>query len=149
MVEYLLNKASEVEIAEHLSHCDIDFVPHLRGRVEIGEYAKKIANKATRFEAWSGDTLAGLIAAYCNDQEKHIAYITSVSVMREWMRKGISSRLMSQCIEYAKVSGMRQIRLEVACDNSPAIRLYEKHGFVAGKMNAPSISMDLFLKSGK
>ena len=86
-VDYLSNKASEAEIAEHLSRCDADFVPPLSGRVEINDYAKKIASKATRFEAWSGGTLVGLVAAYCNDQEKHIAYITSVSVLRNGRAK--------------------------------------------------------------
>jgi ribosomal protein S18 acetylase RimI-like enzyme len=149
VVECLTNKASEAEIAEHLSCCDADFVPPLSGRVEINDYAKKIASKATRFEAWSGGTLVGLVAAYCNDREKHIAYITSVSVLHEWMGKGVSARLMSRCIEHAKAFGMRQISLEVANDNTPAIRLYEKNGFVAGKANTPFVSMDLYLKSGK
>jgi ribosomal protein S18 acetylase RimI-like enzyme len=149
VVEYLSNKASEAEITQHLSRCDADFVPPLSGRVEINDYAKKIASKASRFEAWSGGVLVGLVAAYCNDQEKHIAYITSVSVLCEWMGKGISSHLMSQCIEHAKVSGMRQISLEVASDNTSAIRLYEKNGFVAGNANTPFVSMDLYLKSGK
>ena len=146
VVEYLSNKASEAEIAEHLSRCDADFVPFLSDRVEINDYAKKIASKATRFEAWSGGTLVGLVAAYCNDQGKHIVYITSVSVLREWMGKGISARLMRQCIEHAKVSGMRQISLEVASDNTPAIRLYEKNGFVAGEAKAPFVSMDLIFE---
>lgn len=148
-VEYLSNNASEAEIAEHLSRCDADFVPPLSGRVEISDYAQKIASKATRFEAWSGGTLVGLVAAYCNDQEKRVAYITSVSVLKEWMSKGIAARLMSRCIEHAKASGMRQVSLEVASDNAPAIRLYEKSGFVAGKVNAPFVTMDLHLKSGE
>lgn len=148
-IEYLVNKASEAEIAEHLSRCDADFVPPLSGRVEISDYAKKIASMATRFEAWSGGTLIGLVAAYCNDQEKRIVYITSVSMLREWMGKGNSARLMSQCISHAKVSGMRQISLEVANDNLPAIRLYEKNGFVTGKANALFISMDLYLSNGE
>jgi ribosomal protein S18 acetylase RimI-like enzyme len=148
-IEYRLNKASEVEIAEHLSRCDADFVPSLSGRVEIKDYAKKIGSKATRFEAWSGGTLVGLMAAYCNDQEKRIAYITSVSVLKAWTGKGIAARLVGQCVERAKISGMRQISLEVASDNMPAIRLYEKSGFIAGKSNAPFVSMNLYLKSGE
>ena len=143
VVEYLSNKASEVEIAEHLSRCEADFVPPLSGRLEINDYAKKIASKAMRFEAWSDGRLVGLVAAYCNDQEKRIAYITSVSVLREWMEKGIAAFLMRQCIEYAKTSGMRQIGLEVAEGNTPAIALYEKSGFLAGKTNAPFVSMIL------
>ena len=148
-VEYLSNKASEAEIAEHLSRCNADFVPPLSGRLEINAYARKIASKAVRFEAWYCDTLAGLAAAYFNDQEKRIAYITSVSVLKEWTGKGIAARLVGQCVEHAKISGMRQISLEVASGNTPAIRLYKKSGFVAGKASAPFVSMNLYLESGE
>jgi ribosomal protein S18 acetylase RimI-like enzyme len=145
-IEYLLNKASAVQIAEHLSRCDADFVPPLSGRVEIKDYARKIVSNATRFEAWSGGTLVGLVAAYCNDREKRIAYITSVSVLREWTGKGIASHLMSRCVEHAKTSGMRQMSLEVAGGNAPAIELYEESGFIAGKADAPLITMVLMLE---
>lgn len=145
-IEFGSNKATEAQIAEHLSHCDADFVPRLSSRVEMAEYARKIAEKAMLFEAWSGDKLVGLVAAYCNDREQRIAYITSVSVLREWTGKGIAASLMQQCIEHAKTSGMRQISLEVAGNNAPAIKLYEKSGFVAGKTNGPFVIMELNLK---
>jgi GNAT superfamily N-acetyltransferase/SAM-dependent methyltransferase len=147
--EYLSNKASAEEIAEHLSCCDADFVPRLSGRVEIKDYAKKIVSRATRFEAWSGGILVGLAAVYCNDLESRIAYITSFSVLSKWTGKGIAARLMNLCIEYAKRSGMRQIRLEVASGNTPAIRLYEKNGFAAGKTSTPIVIMSLKLNSGE
>jgi len=146
-IEYLLNKASAAEIAEHLTRCDADFVPPLSCRVEIKSYAQKIASKAMRFEAWLGGTLVGLVAAYCNDEEKRIAYLTSVSVLRAWTGTGIAASLVAECVEYAKASGMRQIRLEVASDNTRAITLYGKNGFVAGKTNAPFTTMDLHLVS--
>ena len=148
-IKYLSNKASEAEIAKHLLLCDADFVPPLKNRVEINGYAQKIANNATRFEAWSGSTLVGLVAAYCNDQETRVAYITSVSVLRERVGKGIAANLVSQCIEHAKASGMWQISLEVASDNTPAIKLYEKSGFVAGKTDVPFVTMNLSLESGE
>lgn len=149
VVDYLLNKASEAEIAEHLQACDADFVPSLSGRAEIKSYAKKIAGKAMRFEAWSGGALVGLVAAYCNDQESRIAYITSVSVLKTWTGKGIAARLLGQFVEHARSSDMRRIRLEVASDNTPAIKLYEKSGFIINKANAPFVSMDLYLESGE
>lgn len=87
-IEYCLNKASESEIAGHLKQCDADFVPPLSSRVEIKDYAQKIANKATRFEAWSDGTMVGLVAAYYNDHENRLVYITSVSVLHhEWSKK--------------------------------------------------------------
>lgn len=147
-VEYLSNKASEAQIVEHLARCDADFIPSLSGRVEVNDYAKKIASKATRFEAWFGGVLVGLVAAYFNNQETRIAYITSVSVLGAWTGRGIAAHLMRHCVEHAKASSMRQISLEVASNNTTAIKLYEKSGFVTGKSNSPFISMSLFLKSG-
>ena len=81
-IEYSLNQATEEEIANHLSRCDADFVPPLSGRVEISSYAHKIAGNATRFEAWAGGALVGLVAAYCNDSERRSAYITTVKIGR-------------------------------------------------------------------
>ena len=149
VVEYLSNKASAAEIAEHLRTCDTDFMPPLSGRIEISDYTQKILSKAMRFEAWSSDRLVGLVAVYCNDQETHIAYITSVSVLKEWTGKGIAACLMSRCIKHVKTLGLGQVCLEVASDNTPAIWLYEKSGFVAGNANAPFVTMNLYLKSGE
>ena len=145
-VEFELNRASEAQVAEHLTHSDADFLPPLSTRIGIDDYARKIADKAMRFEAWSGAQLVGLVAAYCNDRKQYIAYITSVSVLREWTGKGIAVGLMQQCIAYAKTAGMRKISLEVTGDNTPARRLYEKCGFVVSGTNAPFVTMELYLK---
>jgi ribosomal protein S18 acetylase RimI-like enzyme/SAM-dependent methyltransferase len=149
VVDYLANQASEADIAAHLQCCDTDFVPSLSERVEIRDYAFRIASKATRFEAWSSGSLVGLVAAYCNDQEMGIAHITSVSVLKEWTGKGIAASLINQCVEHAKAAGMRQICLDVAVANMPAIKLYEKNGFLAGKLKEQFIPMKLNLKSGE
>ena len=145
-VEYLVNAASGAAIAKHLQCCDADFVPTLSERVSIPDYAQKIASKATRFEAWSNGILIGLVAVYCNNRETRIAHISSVSVMKMWSSKGIAARLTSQCVEHAKAKGMLQIGLEVAADNMPAIKLYEKSGFVAGNLNSLLVPMTLNLK---
>ncbi len=149
MIEYQLNKATEAEIAKCLRRGSADFVPPLHSRVEISGYAKKIACKAMRFEAWSDGSLIGLVAAYCNDTEARLAFVTSVNVLREWTGKGIAANLMKHCVKHAQDLGVRQISLEVASDNLPAIKLYEKSGFVFNKANPPFITMNLYLKSGK
>jgi ribosomal protein S18 acetylase RimI-like enzyme len=144
-IAYSLNNASEVEIAEHLSRCDTEFQPILSGQVNLDTYAQKIASNATRFEAWSDGALVGLVAAYCNDNEKRIAYITSVSVLKAWTGNGIATYLLERCIQHAKTLVMREISLEVAKGNGNAINLYRKCGFIAGKDNSPLIVMTLFL----
>lgn len=148
-VEYLVNTASEAEIADHLRRCDAEFVSRLSERVEIPNYAQKIASKATRFEAWVNDTLVGLVAAYCNDQETRVGHITNVSVIKLWTGKGIAARLIDQCAVHAKAAGMQQIGLEVAADNMPAIKLYKKSGFAAGKLNERFVPMKLNLEVEK
>lgn len=102
-----------------------------------------------RFEAWSGGTLVGLVAAYCNGREGRFAYVTSVSVLKAWAGQGIAARLLSRSVEHAKDSGMQQVRLEVASDNTSAIRLYEKCGFVAGKATKAFINMELSIVNEK
>jgi ribosomal protein S18 acetylase RimI-like enzyme len=91
--------------------------------------------------------LIGLVAAYCNDQKTRMAYVTSVSVIREWTGKGIAEHLMQQCIDHATASHMRQIKLEVAQTNRLAIKLYEKCGFAAAQRDGQCISMVMNLKS--
>jgi ribosomal protein S18 acetylase RimI-like enzyme len=44
---------------------------------------------------------------------------------------------------------MKKISLEVARDNVPAIKLYEKNGFVLGRANGAFINMELQLKNGE
>lgn len=148
-VEYFYNKASEAEIIQHLQLCDMNFFPPLSERVEIIDYARKIADKATRFEVWSDSLLVGLVAAYCNDKKSSIAYITSVSILKEWMGQGLAARLLQQCITYVKGIGIQKIRLEVASDNVRAITLYEKNGFLVDKATARKImvSMNLYLNT--
>lgn len=146
-IEFGQNKASAAEIAEHLFCCDPEFVPPLASRVDIDSYAKKIFGNAMRFEAWSDDRLIGLLAAYCNDNETRTAYVTTVSVAPERARKGLAAQLLQHCIAHASASGMRQIRLEVAGTNLPAIGLYHKNGFIARAANTPFIIMELHLKA--
>ena len=146
-VEYLSNTASVEQITEHLLRCDAHYLPALSSRVQIDDYSQRIANKAVRFEAWSAGTLVGLVAAYFNSEDKCTAYITNVSVLREWTGKGIARRLMNRCVEHAKASGIRRISLEVARDNTPAIRLYEKGGFIANESTVPLVPMNLYIRS--
>ncbi|MDZ4730679.1 MAG: GNAT family N-acetyltransferase [Xanthomonadales bacterium] len=144
-VVYRLNGATDAEIGAHLRACDSDFIPSLCSRIEIDDYAFKIASNALRFEAWSQGVLIGLVAGYCNDRGKQVAYITSVSVLKDWTGKGIAAQLISRFVEHARNSGMQRISLQVGQKNLPAIRLYEKHGFSAVETNQPFIDMDLHL----
>lgn len=56
--------------------------------------------------------------------------ITNVAVAPEQRNAGIGWMLMQAALEKAMQQGITQIVLEVRVSNNPAIRLYEKCGFV-------------------
>lgn len=146
---YFVNKATAPEISTHLIACDAKFTPPLSDRVEIREYAKKIVRNGIRFEAWSGNALVGLVAAYCNDHVSGKAYITSVSVIEDWTGKGIALKLMNHAIEHARRTGMHHISLQVGRNNTSALSLYQKLGFDADTSSRQFIDMNLSLKNRK
>ena len=129
-LEFKVKAAGQKEIFFHLNECNNSFVPALSEKVNLEEYAKKIAELAVTFEAWSGKVLAGLVAAYLNNQENHMGYITSVSTLNGYKGNGIAKELLNICARYAREHHFTVLELEVSNDNRPAIQLYKKCGFI-------------------
>ena len=140
---FTVNQATLAAIADHLTLCNADFIPALSERLNIASYAKKIAIKATRFEAWVDGELIGLVATYCNDGNRAMAYVSSVSVLSAWQGRGIALQLLEQCIMQVKTLCFERIVLEVDIRNSGAIKLYEKKGFIVNKVAGQVTTMHL------
>jgi len=95
-------------------------------------------------DAWSETTLAELLAspgvfAFLADGGEGFvlaravageAEILSIGVVPAFRRKGIGRRLLSAAAIEAKRRGAERLFLEVASDNSPALALYRRAGFV-------------------
>jgi [ribosomal protein S18]-alanine N-acetyltransferase len=58
-------------------------------------------------------------------------HIMNVAVAPTHRRAGIASRLLERLFELTSDDARRGYTLEVRVSNTPAIRLYERHGFVA------------------
>lgn len=54
-----------------------------------------------------------------------------ISVLKEYWGLGIGHALLEICIQCAKDAGYTQLELEVVADNTRAVSLYKKAGFVA------------------
>jgi len=128
-LEYKINEAIVQNIYDHLINCDKYFIPYLSNKVDINEYSIKIKKNGITFEAWYQNKLIGLIAVYFNDKEYLTAFITNVSIEIKYAGKGIASKLMELCIDYAVKNNYKSILLEVAKNNDKAIKLYEKYDF--------------------
>jgi ribosomal protein S18 acetylase RimI-like enzyme len=144
-----MNRADRVELEAHLIHCDNNFVPPLSDRVDIQHYAEKLMDKSVRFEAWHGEKLIGLVAAYCNDPTKLTAFITNVSVLPAWQGHGIAAHLLANCLEHVRQLGFGALKLEVDSRNQAAVGLYRKHGFATAHANEHSLKLILTLERTK
>lgn len=143
--KYADNRSSLIEVLQHLKACDNSFIPPLSTRVNLDAYALKIWGNAHRYEAWQGDQLAGLIAAYSNAPDKQVAFITSVSVIPSCIGMGVASQLMVHCIHSLQQQSFKRLQLEVATTNLPAIKLYQKFGFSSELASGAALLMTLTL----
>ena len=65
-----------------------------------------------------------------NPRRRHAASI-GMAVRDDWQNKGVGSALMQAVLELAdRWLNLTRLELEVYTDNVPAVRLYEKFGFV-------------------
>lgn len=110
--------------------CDADFVPPLSLRVNILNYAEKLVESATRFEAWSAGRLVGLVAVYCNEPDLNLAFITSVSVANEVRGLGVATILLDMALDHVKATGYEIVELRVGKLNKKALQLYARAGFI-------------------
>ncbi len=144
---YKIKTAGFNEVFDHLQNCNENFIPKLSEKTGIAAYSKKIVENSVTFEAWAGNKLAGLIAAYFNDTKNYSGYITNVSTVKKYAGKGIASKLMKMCTGYAAEHKFSEISLEVFNKNDGAIKLYRKFGFNQTGINGDLIIMKFFLSN--
>ncbi len=74
---------------------------------------------------YNGDVGAYIIWHHVMDE----LFIERIAASPTYRRQGLSSGLLKTAQEYAARHGVSRITLEVRVSNTPAISLYEKHGF--------------------
>lgn len=62
------------------------------------------------------------------------ASVHTIDVHPEHQRRGIGTTLLRSLLERAENAGATTVLLEVSTDNAAARRLYERHGFRAGRV---------------
>ena len=127
-LRFLVGTGTERDIRDHLLACDAQFRPRLSDRVDIGEYARKVAELALTIEAWNGTLLVGLVAAYVATNGES-CYITNVSVLPGFTGRGIATRLLRNLVTDPACRDVTAILLEVSKQSVEASRLYFSVGF--------------------
>lgn len=126
-------------IYDFLRDIDEIMIPPLQGRVDIREYAEKLAEKAdTVFARRKGRDIASC-SIYCNTQE---AFISSIAVKKPFLKQHVGSNMMAKVITHAKEQKCRSICLEVYESNTSAVKFYQKNGFEKKKCTHEWITME-------
>lgn len=73
-----------------------------------------------------GNCAVGLISN--NKRYLHRASM-GIAICKDYWKKGIGSKMMTECIEWCREKGLEQLELEIVTENSRAIPVYEKFGF--------------------
>ena len=62
---------------------------------------------------------------------RHIGHIIGMMVRPEARGRGIGALLLEACVAEARRAGLEMLTLTVTAENASAVRLYERHRFVA------------------
>lgn len=94
-------------------------------------------------DPWQAETVEHLLDRFtvCLDGEVLVGYIVlssvldeggidNIAVLPEYRRRGVADLLLLNAVARSRRMGLVTLTLEVRAANTPAIRLYEKHGFV-------------------
>ena len=118
---------SELDVIEFFNKTISDF-PSFREEEFKENYARKLsANASFVVLRDMNDNNVAMIAAYLNNPP--LCYISHVSVLDEYKRNGLFSRMLALLEKKAKLLNCSFIKLEVKDNNAPAIAAYKKNGF--------------------
>jgi ribosomal protein S18 acetylase RimI-like enzyme len=99
---------------------------------QVASFVKSaMTRNASQFVATDGGNVVGWcdilpLWAYAI---KHCGTL-GMGVLAAYRRQGLGERLLAACVADAKAKGLTRIELEARADNSAAIALYRKLGFV-------------------
>lgn len=95
------------------------------------------------FVAESGGQLVGLLTYHLDGDECEIVTINAIQPFQ-----GVGTRLLTAVKEKAQAAGCRRLWLITTNDNRPALRFYQRRGFVLAAIHCNAIEKSRELKPG-
>jgi ribosomal protein S18 acetylase RimI-like enzyme len=144
-LRFSVGNATADDVRSHLIACNESFRNRLLGIWDLDIYSKKLETDALTFEAWEGQQLVGIVAGYVNNLQQGFSFVSNVSVLPSYYRRGIASGLLAQFIDHSRRLGFRGVMLSVDESNNAALNFYEKLGFFAKGQCGTDVSMQINL----
>ena len=77
----------------------------------------------------AGEHARRIVGFTVAETARELGHVVTVDVLLEARRCGLGSRLMAECEQRMRLVGCRQIYLETAVNNLPAVAMYGKLGY--------------------
>jgi ribosomal protein S18 acetylase RimI-like enzyme len=108
---------------------------------------KSIESAAIRLVALSQEENQARVVGWCDISPMEREGFThrstlGMGVHADFRRRGIGARLINEAISRAKENRLERVELEVFASNAPAIKLYEKAGFVVEGVKKKARKLD-------
>lgn len=97
--------------------------------VDLKMYAKKLSEKSVNFNIFYESELVGFAGCYFNDLNKNEAYLSCISILRDFQGFRLGSNLILQIINYGRLKNFNRIVIRPKCKNHGLIKFLEKNEF--------------------
>jgi ribosomal protein S18 acetylase RimI-like enzyme len=98
-------------------------------RTEMRQYLRFPGAECVVAEASSENSPPAMIGFCLTAHKDSWGYVVTMDVLSEYRRHGVASMLLTEAERRLVAAGVRQIGLETATDNAPAIAFWQKHGY--------------------
>lgn len=98
-------------------------------RTELRQYLRFPGANCVVAEAERGTSAPAMIGFCITAHKDSWGYIVTMDVLTEYRRHHAGSMLLNESERRLVATGVREIGLETATDNAPAIAFWQKHGY--------------------
>jgi ribosomal protein S18 acetylase RimI-like enzyme len=113
--------------------------------VELNNYVEKIFEKSTIISIERNNNLQGFISYYDNDEKNESAFLTMIAIDKKYRHMGYGKGLLEFSVSILRTKGFKKYSLEVLKDNSIAINLYKRLGFIVTEERQQHYYMEMKL----
>lgn len=131
-------KLTVENIEVFLRKVDTTFPVPLSQKQNLHDFAIKLCQKATLCAESDEEKIVAMVAGYTENVIDNMAYISIVATVPEFQGRGLASKLIKDFISICEKKSIDAVHLYAVSENTAAIRMYEKLGFVLwNKHNEP------------
>lgn len=141
----MINKFNANSICEFLNKVDTLFPTPLSKKQDLKFLSEKLFTKGTLCTETDGEKLVSLVGGYTENIIDNKAYISVVATLEDYAGKGIATKLVKEFIDICREKKIKAVHLYTSQTNFPAIRMYEKIGFIEWKIDNEPRKEDLHL----